>query len=178
MKLLYLLFFGLITIGTTAQNVAVYDTYAAAEKAIVQDDSTIYVINFWATWCAPCVKELPSFEKLHLENKSVKVILVSLDSKKDLEKNRLKKRQEKRKKKIYEKKKTKRQMTGSNDGRTESHDETEYKTKNNQHQIIQQSVTWKGSLRISKSVLFWYLRISRRATVPGLQKDMCLALVS
>ncbi|WP_333600157.1 TlpA disulfide reductase family protein [Flavobacterium sp.] len=89
MKLLYLLFFGLITIGTTAQNVAVYDTYAAAEKAIVQDDSTIYVINFWATWCAPCVKELPSFEKLHLENKSVKVILVSLDSKKDLEKKLL-----------------------------------------------------------------------------------------
>ena len=29
-------------------------------------------------------------------------------------------------------------------------------------------LTWKGSLRISSSVLFWYLRISRRATVPGL----------
>jgi histone H3 len=26
---------------------------------------------------------------------------------------------------------------------------------------------WKGSLRMSSSVLFWYLRISRSATVPG-----------
>jgi len=80
----YILFFSLFTLGTAAQNVAVYDSYADAEKAILKDASTVYVINFWATWCAPCVKELPSFEKLHLENKNVKVILVSLDSKKDL----------------------------------------------------------------------------------------------
>lgn len=40
-----------------------------------------YVINFWATWCAPCVKELPFFEKLHQQyaGKNVEVILVSLD---------------------------------------------------------------------------------------------------
>lgn len=42
---------------------------------------TQYVINFWATWCAPCVKELPNFEKLNqnYSHKKVKVILVSLD---------------------------------------------------------------------------------------------------
>jgi thiol-disulfide isomerase/thioredoxin len=80
----YLLFFGLVTLGTVAQNVAVYDSYVEAEKGILKEESTVYVINFWATWCAPCVKELPLFEKLHLENKNVKVILVSLDSKKDL----------------------------------------------------------------------------------------------
>lgn len=39
----------------------------------------IQVINFWATWCAPCVKEIPLFEKLHQENKEVKVTLVSMD---------------------------------------------------------------------------------------------------
>lgn len=39
----------------------------------------VQVINFWATWCAPCIKELPQFEKLHAENKSVSVTLVSLD---------------------------------------------------------------------------------------------------
>jgi len=50
------------------------------------EDENIYVINFWATWCAPCIKELPYFEKLNAENKNVKVILVSLDSKKDLDK--------------------------------------------------------------------------------------------
>ncbi|HUH27873.1 TlpA disulfide reductase family protein [Gelidibacter sp.] len=40
-----------------------------------------YVINFWATWCAPCIKELPYFEDLNAtyKNKNVEVILVSLD---------------------------------------------------------------------------------------------------
>src|SRR5258706_4337157 len=41
--------------------------------------SRIKVINFWATWCAPCVKEIPLFEKLGKENKKVEVLLVSMD---------------------------------------------------------------------------------------------------
>lgn len=46
-----------------------------------KNDDKIYVINFWATWCGPCVKELPYFEKLNEQyaNKNVEVILVSLD---------------------------------------------------------------------------------------------------
>lgn len=40
----------------------------------------IQIINFWATWCAPCVKELPLFEKLHNEgNPDINVTLVSMD---------------------------------------------------------------------------------------------------
>src|SRR6187549_2100230 len=39
----------------------------------------IKVINFWATWCAPCIKELPLFEKLGQERKDVEVTLVSMD---------------------------------------------------------------------------------------------------
>ena len=40
-----------------------------------------YVINFWATWCAPCVKELPYFEEVNkqLSDNNAEVILVSLD---------------------------------------------------------------------------------------------------
>ncbi|WP_242085431.1 TlpA disulfide reductase family protein [Aestuariivivens sediminis] len=55
--------------------------FSEFEKFLTKRDDTIYVINFWATWCAPCVKELPHFEKLNNEygNKNVKVILVSLD---------------------------------------------------------------------------------------------------
>ena len=68
------------------EKVTVYDTYDDFAKNVLIEDENIYVINFWATWCAPCIKELPYFEKLNAENKNVKVILVSLDSKKDLDK--------------------------------------------------------------------------------------------
>lgn len=52
-----------------------------------QNNDSTYVINFWATWCKPCVKEMPYFEQLHEEMKSekVRVILVSLDFDTDLE---------------------------------------------------------------------------------------------
>ncbi|MES2558967.1 MAG: TlpA disulfide reductase family protein [Bacteroidota bacterium] len=48
---------------------------------------TTYVINFWATWCKPCVEEIPHFEKLNstYKHKKVKVIMVSCDFKKQLE---------------------------------------------------------------------------------------------
>lgn len=43
------------------------------------DDKTV-VVNFWATWCAPCIKELPYFEKINTTYADkVSVLLVSLD---------------------------------------------------------------------------------------------------
>lgn len=50
-------------------------------------NDTTYVVNFWATWCKPCIKELPAFEKLNTDygQKKVKVLLVSLDFPKQLE---------------------------------------------------------------------------------------------
>lgn len=32
---------------------------------------TLYVVNFWATWCKPCIKELPYFEAANQDRKSV-----------------------------------------------------------------------------------------------------------
>lgn len=51
------------------------------------DTDTLYVLNFWATWCAPCVEELPAFEKLNKNyaDKKVKVILISTDFKRNVE---------------------------------------------------------------------------------------------
>ena len=56
----------------------IYD-YAGFEPFLNKKDNKVYIINFWATWCAPCVKELPYFEKLKTEYKNIEVILVSLD---------------------------------------------------------------------------------------------------
>tara|TARA_R110000822_G_scaffold303413_2_gene428058 strand:+ start:204 stop:725 length:522 start_codon:yes stop_codon:yes gene_type:complete len=56
-------------------------TYKELKVLLDQKDNKTYVVNFWATWCAPCVKELPAFEKLNKEYaaKGVSVLLVSLD---------------------------------------------------------------------------------------------------
>jgi thiol-disulfide isomerase/thioredoxin len=63
------------------QDLVVFEKYEALEKALIKENDTLYVVNFWATWCAPCVKELPYFEAFSKENSNqkVKVILVSLD---------------------------------------------------------------------------------------------------
>lgn len=61
-------------------------SWSELEKSVTKPnvDST-YVINFWATWCKPCIDELPAFIKLQDSSKqNVKVILASLDFKKDL----------------------------------------------------------------------------------------------
>jgi thiol-disulfide isomerase/thioredoxin len=60
--------------------IASYD-YNGLKPLLERKDGKTYVVNFWATWCAPCVKELPAFEKLQsaYKNKNVEVILVSLD---------------------------------------------------------------------------------------------------
>lgn len=61
--------------------------YESIKPIFNYEDGTTYVINFWATWCMPCVKELPFFERLNedYKDKNVKVILVSLDFPKKIE---------------------------------------------------------------------------------------------
>jgi thiol-disulfide isomerase/thioredoxin len=51
------------------------------EKIPASQADELQVVNFWATWCPPCVTELPYFEKLSKEytGKGVKFILISLD---------------------------------------------------------------------------------------------------
>ncbi len=56
-------------------------TFDEFEGLLYKNDDKTYVINFWATWCKPCVKELPYFESLkqNYKDDNLEVILVSLD---------------------------------------------------------------------------------------------------
>ena len=58
----------------------IYD-YKGLKPLIHKNDDKVHVVNFWATWCAPCVKELPYFEAINKEysKNNVEVLLVSLD---------------------------------------------------------------------------------------------------
>lgn len=49
------------------------------QKLIEKKSDKILVMNFWATWCAPCIKELPHFEQLTTSRNDVDVHLVSID---------------------------------------------------------------------------------------------------
>jgi len=55
--------------------------YNGLKPYLNKQNDTTYVVNFWATWCRPCVLELPYFEQVnqYYKDKKVKVILVSLD---------------------------------------------------------------------------------------------------
>jgi thiol-disulfide isomerase/thioredoxin len=84
---LLLLLGGLCTSGYAQDFLKVPSTWIDGMRRMPPSDSTLYVINFWATWCKPCVEELPVFEDLTKKypKSKLKVILVSLDMKKEVD---------------------------------------------------------------------------------------------
>ncbi|MFM8373226.1 MAG: TlpA family protein disulfide reductase [Bacteroidota bacterium] len=77
----------LTTSASIAQNYVVFDSIDQLQSYIEREKDATLVINFWATWCKPCVAELPIFEELHrmYDDQDLKIILVSLDFKSQLE---------------------------------------------------------------------------------------------
>ncbi len=69
----------LVTVFTAQAQQAEIVKLGQLQELIQSKSDHIKVINFWATWCAPCIKELPLFEKLGQERADVKVTLVSMD---------------------------------------------------------------------------------------------------
>lgn len=52
------------------------------KKVYSNADDTTYVVNFFATWCGPCIQEMPVLNKFYEEHKNtnIKLIFVSLDN--------------------------------------------------------------------------------------------------
>ncbi|PKO98348.1 MAG: TlpA family protein disulfide reductase [Bacteroidetes bacterium HGW-Bacteroidetes-8] len=91
--LLTLPFFSLVANGQQSSSKTA-DSFIVADPVILvvdynrlkpiytKENDTLYVVNFWATWCRPCVEELPDFMVVNdrfKDNQKFKMILVSLD---------------------------------------------------------------------------------------------------
>ena len=96
-KLIYFIFFVLLSFELNAKNNPPFSNIIEYDKPkdygeIVFEDfegntinlqeykSKIYILNFWATWCAPCKKEMPSLDKLH-KNDNIEVFAINVEEK-------------------------------------------------------------------------------------------------
>lgn len=48
------------------------------QQKILNTENELLIFNFWATWCGPCIEEIPIFEEID-KKRNVKVYLVSVD---------------------------------------------------------------------------------------------------
>ena len=79
MRKLFIIFFMAFAGPGWSQDIPVIK-WEGLESIIRSTKEEILVVNFWATWCAPCVKELPYFEALNERGGAqTKVVLINLD---------------------------------------------------------------------------------------------------
>ncbi len=86
--LIFIIAFAVITAGNATnsnpdgnnETIPIVD-FNEIRPLLNKNNDTTYVINFWATWCSPCVKEIPHFEEINekYSNQRLKVLLISLD---------------------------------------------------------------------------------------------------
>src|SRR5690554_4989100 len=78
------IFWGLISAQQNKEAVLKKIDFQELSSIIEQKDDVLYVLNFWATWCKPCIEEIPGFmevNKIHSDNPKFKMIMISLDFK-------------------------------------------------------------------------------------------------
>jgi len=89
MKAFYILFIMVLSSATASFSKDIRRITKAELSQILKNPSDkLHVINFWATWCGPCVSELPAFQKTVNETDGDKVdfLFISLDFPSDAEK--------------------------------------------------------------------------------------------
>lgn len=66
----------------SAQNKTVYlDTATTLESILQSNNDKVIILNFWASWCKPCIKNLKKFVELSNKKEHVEVVFVNIDMK-------------------------------------------------------------------------------------------------
>lgn len=79
---LFFLIGGKWVVAQSAQESVPVMDFDEFQQRLPTNADQLVVVNFWATWCKPCVKEMPYFNSLsqqYADDPTLKVILVSLD---------------------------------------------------------------------------------------------------
>ncbi len=68
-------------IGDTAPNCSLTDFYHPQQIINLKPEKEILYVDFWASWCGPCLKSFPFLQKLHqdFQSKGLKIIAINLD---------------------------------------------------------------------------------------------------
>lgn len=65
-----------------------FERLSDGKKVSLKDyEGNLVLLNFWATWCPPCIAEMPSLERLYQENKDKGLVVIGVatqDSKNDV----------------------------------------------------------------------------------------------
>ncbi|WP_078554466.1 TlpA family protein disulfide reductase [Bacillus alkalicellulosilyticus] len=71
----------MINIGDIAPNFKIETLNSDNMFHLEETNGTIRIVNFWASWCSPCVEELPVLQNMQEEYKdqNIKVLLVNLN---------------------------------------------------------------------------------------------------
>ncbi|MDT8402027.1 MAG: TlpA disulfide reductase family protein [Bacteroidales bacterium] len=79
-RYLYVILFLVMSVSLYGQDIKIID-FEHLKQEFNKKSDTVYVYNFWATWCKPCTEEMPDLLKVEKEfrNEKIKLILVSLD---------------------------------------------------------------------------------------------------
>lgn len=86
-KLLFVLSLFLITALSSSQNVVTIKSIDEYKALLDSSKGKVTLVNFWATWCPPCVKEFPELVKLYKDykDKEFNLFFISLDDKTEYE---------------------------------------------------------------------------------------------
>ena len=78
---LLFIFFSAYSQNKLPKNSVKVKNFEQLKPLLHKQNDTLYVVNFWATWCAPCIQEIPYFEQIGQKyaSQKVKVLMVSTD---------------------------------------------------------------------------------------------------